>query len=786
MISVAFDRAEESETAATAVRAYEVESVGEDEFPTLVVNVPLDGVPQRDFFGAGYVHNEVLPDLRQRWPVSRGMPLPAGLVRDVEVLSLTDATGNLVPRQVRPLARWPDGSVMFAHVAWQCDVANREPASFKVGLQGGVPSPTKVTVSESADGILVDAGPLQAVVGSSGGVPSLKVVLEGRHVIDGPLDLWTVDAAGIRHTGVIIGESSIRIIEDGPLVAIIDIEGQHKAVDGGVFLDFAVRLRFDAGRPELQLSHTFINLGEEPDGVEVGAIGVTLQRAGIGPESSQIVRQTAAGVDSFTRFAEFPERADIDIESAGIRIADRAVLREDTTDYPPYVMRYLDHVDHWVGHRTAHATNLTFIEEAQQNWPKRIVSGAESIEYHLWPTGAEVQRLRQGMARTQRIRLAWFPPQVEPGVLQCYVYQTSAPATVVVPFEWYQRCEVFGMQWVMPWMPRRYPLLEGRFMAMMERGWVSGMMNYGDDPDSGYGASYGALGITTDTVWINNEHDYMAQAVTQFWRSGRPGAWKSARVCAEHQLDVDFVRKSGDRWKQGGIPAHSHLHTTASAYPSHLWTEGLLRYYVTCGDDRALEVAISIGRLICQYVEERYHVLQTESRMEGWALIALTGLIEITHDERCLQAARTIEAHIREVVERTGTYDAHGLNYGAGTVLTGLAQLHRLTGEDSSLNLMLAILDWHLEHGINDVGYAWCDQYTPYELNLTLPAYAYAWHATGEPRYRDAGLEFFKFTGPPGRRSDVRTAGKLYRTYMPFLQIAHDAGVLQEIERLTR
>src|SRR5438128_110874 len=86
----------------------------------ITVDVPPHGLSERDFFGIGYVHNERLPDRRTNWPADRGFPLPRGAVRDVNQLALRNDEGELVPRQVRPLATWPDGSVMFAHVAWQC------------------------------------------------------------------------------------------------------------------------------------------------------------------------------------------------------------------------------------------------------------------------------------------------------------------------------------------------------------------------------------------------------------------------------------------------------------------------------------------------------------------------------------------------------------------------------------------------------------------------------------------------------------------------------------------
>jgi len=749
------------------------------------VNVPSTGLSRYEFMGAGYTHNEMVPDRRLCWPVSRGIPFPKGTMKNVNTLALRDAVGNLVPRQVRPLATWPDETVMFALLEWQATVGHNAPQQYSLELVGGMESPLPehpVAITESNGRIIISNGPLHAAIRRDAKSPSLSLTLNEHRIFNGPIEMWATDGHGVTHDAILEDPQSIRIIEAGPLVGIIEISGTHKSKTGDVFLEYVLRLRFDAGRAELNISHTFANMGKEPDGVAVGEIGLRLPQFAT-TDIQRIVRQTHSGINSETRYPEFQENATISIDRTGTRIIDNTPFREDTSGYPPYLKKYAHHTDDWIGLRTPNWSAITFVHEARENWPKRIISQDKVLEYHLWPKAAKLQHLRQGMARTHHIQLSFFDPGEKANVLHMHRCKMNTPPNVVVPFEWYQECAVFGMENILPWMPRRYRHLEGLFVEGIERQWVTGMLNYGDDPDSGYTASYSQAGLGKDTVWINNEHDFMSQAVIQYWRTGRRNAWKGAKICAEHQIDVDFVRKSDDRWKEGGTPAHCYQHTTAAVYPSHLWTEGLLQYYLTSGDERALEAAKSIGRLICQYVEERYAALATESRMEGWALIALAALIEVTHDDRCLRAARKIERRIREAALRKGAYDSAGMNYGTGTVLTGLAHLHRITGRSETLNLLLQILDWHAEYGQNDVGTTWGDALLPYQLNLTLPAYAYAYTATRDKKYLEAGIKFLRFTGPPYWHSTLKIAAKCYRTYLPYLKVAHEAGALDEIER---
>jgi len=750
---------------------------------TISVTVPHGGLRRYSFQGIGFEHNKPVADRRHGWPVSRGVPLPEGAVRDVAQLRLHDVAGRLVPLHARPLATWPDGSIMFAFLQWQCDVAHDAPVEFTMDWADGEAASapeSPVAITESGTRIEMDNGPLHVVIdNATEGRSSLVLTRHGVPVIAGELNLWTRDAAGHRYHGVCDG---IRIVENHPLVGIIELAGRHIGIDGTVFLNYTLQCRLDAGRDELELIHTFLNLGEEPDGVEVGEIGLRLPRAAGGP-SMQVVCQNASGQKSYPRLAEFPEDARVHIGPTGPRVADLDSLREDTSGYPSYLMNNRDVVYPWIGLRTPDYAALVMIDESRENWPKEIAVSGDAIEYQLWTANSQLHELRQGMARHHHLRLSFFAPDAPLKTFQYYFHQTESHANVVVPFAWYQACRVFGMHYVMPWLPARYPRIEGAFMACAERGWATGMLGYGDDPNSGY--DYSNVGLGKDIVWINNEHDYTSQACIQFWRSGRSAAWRGARVAAEHQIDVDFVRKSDYPWKVGGIPAHCARHTTASVYPSHTWTEGLLHYYLTSGDTRALDVAISLGRNLCKYAEEFLDVMDIESRMPGWALIALAALIEVTQDARCLQAAHIIRDHIQEAFDAAGTYDRAGMEYATGTLLTGLGHLHRITGDEQALRLMLGILDWHLVHGRNATGMAWEDgNLHAYTLNLTLPVYAYAYHATGDRKYLDEGLAFLRFTGRPGAIGDIRGGAKQYRTYMPFLLLAHEAGMLDELERL--
>ena len=53
------------------------------------------------------------------WPLTRGVPLPEGAVGETGELMLAGPGGDAVPVQLRPLARWPDGSLKWVLADFQ-------------------------------------------------------------------------------------------------------------------------------------------------------------------------------------------------------------------------------------------------------------------------------------------------------------------------------------------------------------------------------------------------------------------------------------------------------------------------------------------------------------------------------------------------------------------------------------------------------------------------------------------------------------------------------------------
>jgi hypothetical protein len=145
---------------------------------------------------------------RPAWPVTSGVPLPEGAVREAGELALRDAAGEPVPCQIEAVCRWPDGSLRWVHLSFQADL----PAGGKLeytlarGKPAAVARPLKVT--EGGDSIVIDTGAARITISRKTGsiIESLEVggekVLKGRGMtLVGGTFVSKITRARYKHSG---------------------------------------------------------------------------------------------------------------------------------------------------------------------------------------------------------------------------------------------------------------------------------------------------------------------------------------------------------------------------------------------------------------------------------------------------------------------------------------------------------------------------------------------------------------------------------------------------------
>ena len=108
------------------------------------------------------------------WPVTRGVPMPIGMIRATDGLVVVDSNGDRVPAQFRVLGRWVDGSVKWVLVDFQAkadssgrstynlmDVAVDEAPAARQPASYNSTTFTSLCIEETENELQVDTGVLR-------------------------------------------------------------------------------------------------------------------------------------------------------------------------------------------------------------------------------------------------------------------------------------------------------------------------------------------------------------------------------------------------------------------------------------------------------------------------------------------------------------------------------------------------------------------------------------------------------------------------------------------------
>lgn len=222
---------------------------------TTAVHAGFDGVDVR------WLGDE--PPRELEGAVAFGAPLPRGTFASVGELEVVDETGDPVQAQLWPLATWPDGSLKWAAAA-TADARN----GYRVRRASGVApvnAASSLHVTSEPDGVRVDTGAVSLVVPASGPALVADVRIAGREVardarLVSVLQTTPPETEDYRERVAFEGEvSSVEVEQQGPVRAVVRVEGIHRAVDGDrAWLPFTVRLYFTAGLAGIRIVHSFV------------------------------------------------------------------------------------------------------------------------------------------------------------------------------------------------------------------------------------------------------------------------------------------------------------------------------------------------------------------------------------------------------------------------------------------------------------------------------------------------------------------------------------------------
>ncbi|MHC4177883.1 MAG: exo-rhamnogalacturonan lyase family protein, partial [Planctomycetota bacterium] len=210
---------------------------------------------------------------RKGWPVTSGVPLAQGALKDAAAAALFTADGREVPLQTEALARWPDGSIRWLLLDFQVDLNAKQMKSFSLRCGEKVrrtPVDKRVRVLPEEGGVVIDAGAIQFSIAADGFLSypgSVAVDADG----DGQLDVCElvpsfflpgvelIDRTGEKQfVGQPVAPEKIVVEQSGPLRACVLISGHHRCEEEQMFR-YQLRIHAFRGRPFVRIFYTFIN-----------------------------------------------------------------------------------------------------------------------------------------------------------------------------------------------------------------------------------------------------------------------------------------------------------------------------------------------------------------------------------------------------------------------------------------------------------------------------------------------------------------------------------------------
>ncbi|MDQ8734753.1 hypothetical protein [Paenibacillus sp. LHD-38] len=218
--------------------------------------------------------------------VNFGTPWGKGDLMPGEEVALQDDNGNQVPMQTKINAYWPDGSVKWLLHSGVLDTRK----SYSIGKGSGVKTESPIAVNQNEDGSITIESHLLSLMVMKGEtfIPSLirkrtaqkpmsaqlYAFIENREELDGVETVKTHKMIGMAE--------KITLEENGPIRAVVKIEGSHKHTNRlRTMFPFVIRLYVYADSDEIRIVHSFVfDADENVDFLKGLAVQFRMQASG--------------------------------------------------------------------------------------------------------------------------------------------------------------------------------------------------------------------------------------------------------------------------------------------------------------------------------------------------------------------------------------------------------------------------------------------------------------------------------------------------------------------------
>ena len=559
-------------------------------------------------------------------PVTNGVPLPKGLVKDVKELSLT-ADGKAVPASFSVLNKWPDdGSVRWALLDTQLDVPAGGSVTLSLVKGAAAPVAKPVAVTDAADTITVDTGAVKFTVSKKGFKLFDSLEMGGTKVLVAPTGGLTASVDGQSYSTAADKDSVVTVEEKTDMRVALLAKGKMTSASGKTSFDYEVRIHAYAGSPEIKVVATIINkFGNRNDPNKVRDLSVELALSP-GNSDKPMPCKYAFGTDE-----ETPAAGDVTTSAwLNVRKSDSYELGGDASgsgkckSTKPLTLGWGDVSQNGVGVAAG-------VRRFWQNFPKAIEAKPGELIVHLYPSMQHSPvEVYTGMARTHEVLIVPHVGATKPAELQAKFVAFQKPLYAFPSPKWMcdsgalgslaesaeidpkiygpyaDAIKTFDLK-----MDDIFTQLAGpqqdhwqkRGVTMDTYGWLS----YGDTLHWVWQPSDGVNdppGSPWTIAWDSNYYDMPEMALIHFVRTGHADVFDFFVDHSWHLMDVDVIHylPGADNAAGGGsrrCPATNHMgfdpphHKEVSPNYSfdHHKSESLFNRYYFLGDRWAMESA---------------------------------------------------------------------------------------------------------------------------------------------------------------------------------------------------
>lgn len=592
-------------------------------------------------------------------PVTGGVPLPKGTVRNGTTLAIRSDAGTALPLQTTVLAKWEDGSTRWLLLDFQ---APAQPAG-------------RQTYTLGWDNHASTARPPAPVTHQAEPRPAIRTgatwISTGDHALLNIADrfdftLVLIDEEGQQCQAVV---ESVVVENAGDLKAVLAMKGAFRRPHGERIFQFRLRTTVYAGCSTIRLEPMILIDADKGVMQRVRALTASLRPRTV------IQSYTIGGTPSWTGQAEAAVRL--------LQIDDQQYRFDGAPGQGKQAPGWIEMTDGW-------GTASLALRDFWQQWPKSIEVSRDQVAIGLLPAfrkgdfdhmqpwykyqylfEEDTYRIRTGQARRWDLRLD-LAGKGDPlaRVTNAPPVLAADPAQAIATGVWGPMAPA-GIPAMAEYDPWAEQIFEA-YCRSIEAQRDYGAMNWGD--------WFGERKVN----WGNHEYDTVQQIQLQFARTGDPryfcvadaAARHSSEVDTIHFLNPDLVKVLGTARGYPPRPGMVHQHTVGhvSGFYStdrvrelfvengiggsknpylcldpynlgHIWTQGTARQYLLTGDPFFKETVQRIADNLVQLVKDREYQFMGHShcgRTTGWPLLALSGAYELDLDNRYLEAMKIL------------------------------------------------------------------------------------------------------------------------------------------------